>query len=276
MSIVELQSGKSIFVTNRDDFIQQCLLKYGYFAKTEVLFLSSIISSGDNIIEIGTNIGSHTIFLSEKVGKIYCFEPQHDVFRTLCTNLTLNKCNNVIPYNYGISNKEEIKYFSRREVNEKNTGEFSILRLPGCEQSELPLGCEQSELPQISLQNDFIKTQKLSYFKELFSLSSLSLIKIDVEEMEITVLEECIPLVLKFFPDLFIEYSNKTFHVIVEILRTLNSLSNKKYFIYYFNTSQEQRRIVADTNIYCSIRENKNLFLVPDREVHPNKNILVI
>ena len=51
------------------------------------------IQPGDVVIEVGANIGPHTVFLAQHVGPqglVLAFEPQRILFQTLCANLALN------------------------------------------------------------------------------------------------------------------------------------------------------------------------------------------
>ncbi len=67
-----------------------------------------IIKSGDVVVDVGSNIGIHTIYLSKlvgKSGKVYSFEPEPNNFALLKKNIEFNKCDNVIIEHKAISNK---------------------------------------------------------------------------------------------------------------------------------------------------------------------------
>ncbi|MFP3733211.1 FkbM family methyltransferase, partial [Bacillus sp. SIMBA_006] len=56
------------------------------------------VRQGDTVVEVGANIGSHTVMLSQAVGDsgvVFAFEPQRHVFQVLCANLVINHCLNV-------------------------------------------------------------------------------------------------------------------------------------------------------------------------------------
>lgn len=58
-----------------------------------VHFLRSTIQSGDVVIEVGANVGAHTLILAERVGaqgSVYAFEPTEFARAKLETNLRLN------------------------------------------------------------------------------------------------------------------------------------------------------------------------------------------
>jgi FkbM family methyltransferase len=47
------------------------------------------------VIEVGSFMGDHTVYLSKLCKKVYAFEPQRHIYHQLCANLFLNKCTNV-------------------------------------------------------------------------------------------------------------------------------------------------------------------------------------
>ncbi|MFP3594979.1 hypothetical protein SB689_23840, partial [Chryseobacterium sp. SIMBA_038] len=74
--------GTMIFNRN-DDTIGQSLIKYGEWSEAETFLFSQIVRQGDTVVEVGANIGSHTVMLSQAVGDsgvVFAFEPQRHVF----------------------------------------------------------------------------------------------------------------------------------------------------------------------------------------------------
>jgi FkbM family methyltransferase len=64
----------------------------------EQAIFDQIVGPGMLVVEVGANIGAHTIDLARMVGsqgEVHAFEPQRIVFQTLCANLALNQCANV-------------------------------------------------------------------------------------------------------------------------------------------------------------------------------------
>lgn len=75
-------------------------LKSGRLIEQNILnYISNNINKNYNCIEIGANIGAISIHLSKFCNKLYCFEPQQNIYLALCGNLFLNQCYNVIPIN---------------------------------------------------------------------------------------------------------------------------------------------------------------------------------
>jgi FkbM family methyltransferase len=81
-----------------DIYVGGSLAKYGEFSVAEQELFAQIVRPGMVVVEVGANIGAHTVDLARRVGsagRVYAFEPQRIVFQTLCANLALNQCTNV-------------------------------------------------------------------------------------------------------------------------------------------------------------------------------------
>ncbi|MEJ1749058.1 FkbM family methyltransferase [Escherichia coli] len=103
--IKELRWGN--FILLRGDMISNYASNYGEWCEVEVDLYKTLLSEGSNVIEIGANIGLHTIPLSKICGKgsIICFEPQPPIFNMLCGNLAMNNILNVMPYNKAVGDR---------------------------------------------------------------------------------------------------------------------------------------------------------------------------
>ena len=80
------------------------------------------------IFDIGANIGTFTTWMAKAFpqGKVYSFEPQKIVFDILQKNIELNNCKNIIPYNFGGSNVNNIFYMNACYDLKDNQGAFCI------------------------------------------------------------------------------------------------------------------------------------------------------
>ena len=61
-------------------------------------------------LDIGANIGIHSVVLSSEVGegRVYSFEAQRVVFNMLVGNIALNSLENVFCYHNAVSNQNEL------------------------------------------------------------------------------------------------------------------------------------------------------------------------
>ncbi|MDB5476343.1 MAG: SAM-dependent methyltransferase [Phenylobacterium sp.] len=83
-----------------DRFMTPPLEQRGEYAPEEWAILDQLTQPRMTVVEIGANIGTHTIPLARKCapGPLFAFEPQQRVFQVLCANLALNDIGNVLAY----------------------------------------------------------------------------------------------------------------------------------------------------------------------------------
>ena len=181
-----VQGRDGAFLFNRNNlYIGRSLAYYGEFSHLEMRMLRQLCSEGDVVIEVGANIGSHTVGLARQVGpsgRVLAFEPQRLVFQTLCANVALNSLTQVDCYWAGVG--AQTGYLTVPELDpeqEDNFGGVSLLD-----------GMEGRHVPSMTL-NDFS------------GAPHVELIKIDVEGMELDVLAGGQHLLNKFSPHLYVE-----------------------------------------------------------------------
>lgn len=130
-----------------------------------------IANSRDKIaLDIGANIGNHSISLAEKFKKVYAFEPNPITYEVLKINSTYAaEHKNVIPFNLGLSDTEGSLPFY---ISPSNIGGSGII---------------DGNNPHIN-DSIFIDVKSLDTFNELKDVS-VALIKIDVEGHELNALK---------------------------------------------------------------------------------------
>ncbi len=182
--LIEARHGYYVYNKN-DIYIGKSIEKYGEFSHLEAKIFEQICKEGDIVIEVGANIGAHTVYLSKLVGKgsIFAFEPQRLVFQNLCANLAINSISNVFTYQEAIG------------------AENGNIVIPECDFTK------NNNFGGINIQNSksgmIVNKQKLDNF--LNNINRLKLLKIDVEGMEIDVIKGAKELIKKFRPIIYIE-----------------------------------------------------------------------
>lgn len=102
--VVQTRFGPAI-INRHDRYVGQSLAMYGEFSPGESAIFNQVVCAGDVVVEAGANIGAHTVALSRLVGpqgQVFAFEPQRMVFQTLCGNLALGQCTNVVARQEGL------------------------------------------------------------------------------------------------------------------------------------------------------------------------------
>lgn len=81
-----------------DIYIGASLDAYGEYSEGEVEMFSKLLKPGMCVVEVGSNIGAHTVPLARIVGeggRVYAFEPQRIIYNMLCANIALNGLFNI-------------------------------------------------------------------------------------------------------------------------------------------------------------------------------------
>jgi FkbM family methyltransferase len=81
-----------------DQYIGQSLDRYGEFSNGEADLFRQLVQPGWTILDIGANLGAHTVLLAQAAGPhgvVHAFEPQRLLFQILCANVALNSLHNV-------------------------------------------------------------------------------------------------------------------------------------------------------------------------------------
>jgi FkbM family methyltransferase len=183
----QLTAGRDgYFLYNRNDYyIGRSIEQYGEFSALEMKLFAQICAPGHIVIEVGANIGTHTVGLARLVGpqgRVLAFEPQRLPFQTLCANVALNSIENVDCFWAAVSSQEG--FMDVPDLNPRKEFNFGAVTLLGA-QSGRRVTCHTLD--------------------QYMTLSRVDLVKIDVEGMEADVLRGGEQLLKQFKPVLYVE-----------------------------------------------------------------------
>jgi FkbM family methyltransferase len=168
----------------RDVYIGRSLELYGEFSEREAQMLSQALGPGATVVEVGANIGTHTVQLAKLVGPqgtVLAFEPQRIIFSLLCANLMLNEQFHVQPIRAAVGDTHGSMPVPVLDPHAaQNFGGVSLG----------PSGAGDT-VPLVMLDD--------------YTLPSLRLLKIDVEGMEIRVLKGARRTIAAHRPLLYVE-----------------------------------------------------------------------
>lgn len=100
--------GNKMYLDKNDQVISERLAKEKIWEEEETKFLSTVISDGMNVVDLGAHIGYYTLLFSRWVGvkgKIFSFEPDPENYRLLKKNIAANQIRNVVPIQKAVSNR---------------------------------------------------------------------------------------------------------------------------------------------------------------------------
>ncbi|MBV9516998.1 MAG: FkbM family methyltransferase [Hyphomicrobiales bacterium] len=82
----------------KDAYVGRSFDLYGEFSEGEVNLFRQLVQPGSVVLDIGANIGAHTLYFAAAVapnGGVIAYEPQRVIHQMLCANLALNGITNV-------------------------------------------------------------------------------------------------------------------------------------------------------------------------------------
>src|SRR5947199_9441604 len=103
----DCRHGRMLYNVN-DAYVGRSLDLYGEYCEGEIELFKQLVRPGDVVIEVGANIGAHTVWLARATspgGAVIAFEPQRLAFQTLCANLALNDIVNALAYQQACGRK---------------------------------------------------------------------------------------------------------------------------------------------------------------------------
>ena len=90
-----------------DAYVGRSLELYGEFSYGEIELFAQMLKPGMTILDVGANIGAHTLYFAEvagSTGSVIAFEPQRAVHQILVANLALNDVSNCRALQMGVGN----------------------------------------------------------------------------------------------------------------------------------------------------------------------------
>jgi FkbM family methyltransferase len=182
LAIRRCRHGTMMFL-RQDRYVGRSFAEYGEYSEGEVDLFRQCLRPGDVALDIGANLGAHTLPLAKLVGPggaVHAFEPQRILFQILCGDVALNELGNVraLPFALGrVPGSTKVPALDYRGVN--NFG-------------GIPLGVAHGEdVTVVTL--------------DQLGLARVCLIKIDVEGMELDVLTGARATLARCRPMLYVE-----------------------------------------------------------------------
>jgi len=224
-----------------DPTIGQSLELYGEYCHEEIEWMKTLTNPKSFVLDIGANIGTHTIGISPYVKRVMAFEPDPDNFDLLVKNLAATMCGNVTPVPAAASD------VLGNVGTQFDYGKTSII----------PSG----EIPATPI--DMIE-----------GLPHIDFVKIDVEGMELKVLNGMRQTIASYKPQMLLEMQDPTTYA-----KTYDFLNGFGYNIYWlpvrtyteFNHKNNKEDVFGAQhgviNWICStIQLNTTLQAVVDRD----------
>jgi FkbM family methyltransferase len=192
--------GRMLFPV-QDMYVGRSLALYGEFSEGEAEIFRQLVSPGDMVVEVGANLGAHTVLLARLAGPegaVLAFEPQPILFQVMCANLAMNNVVNVKAEQKGLGRRAGFAHIPILDYGSNtNFGGLSL---------------------ELVTEGDRVPVQIL----DSYHLNACSFIKIDVEGMEQQVLEGAADTIFRLRPTLYVENDRKDkSHDLIELLLSM-------------------------------------------------------
>lgn len=199
------------------------LVSHKDITQEKVDFFKKFAPVGSLCIDIGANVGEHTVSMALAVGKsgtVVAFEPNPMVFEVLQTNAGLNPDKtNIQLFNCAISETDSEYYYNSSEASFSNGG----------------ISTEKTNAHGKFQLDQKIKGVNLDTFLHAnfaADLSKLSLIKVDTEGYDKEILKSIAPIIEKYKPVIIAECFPKL--NTAERVDLYNTIAKHGYDLYYF------------------------------------------
>lgn len=235
--VILRQAKHGLFLLNpHDTFISRSLSLYGEWAESELLLLRKVVKLRGIVLDVGANIGTHTVPFAAwvgPVGRVYAFEPQRRVFQMLCGNIALNGLGNVVCLNKAAASRPGVLSIPDMPYDEAYN--FGAVRT----------GSGEARVDAVTIDS--------------LALEGCNLIKIDVEGAEVDVLSGAAMTIKKYRPALFVESNDRS----AKSLGLIREMGYRAWWHisayynpnnFYGNTTNIFEGF-AEANIFCLPRE---------------------
>lgn len=226
------QEGVKILSVFKGDYFTAILDQHKVYEQHFTDFLYDVLLPGDVALDLGANLGYHTINMANIVGRdgqVHAFEAQRIIFQQLTCNVFLNQLTNVYTYNNAIGNSFESVFIE--DPNYFHDGTYPNVTNIG--NSAINLSNRGNEVKQLTINS--------------LNLSKLNFIKLDIQGSELMALQGGVTTIEKFQPYIFIEIEN-------EQLQRFNI--GKQEIIDFFKVLKYSTYRITNTDDYICLPEH--------------------
>ena len=204
------------------------------------------LRSDSVFLDIGANIGQHSLYASRFVENVYAFEPIKKLYDQFMESCHINQIDNIYIYNHALGNEEKILPIFG---NSGNMGASSLVTTEN-----------RKKIQDIQI-------KRLDDIVSESGIKIIDFIKLDVEGFELDVLLGAQQTIEKYKPILLIEYSPYFYNQTDKSIgsKILNLLFDLGYDIFDVGDGTREKRLIKNvsdmddilqTNILCTYEKN--------------------
>lgn len=190
--------------------IGRSLELYGEWAEAEIYLISKFVHAGDWVLDVGANVGTHSLAFSRMVGRqgrVLAFDGQHKIFQVLGMNMLINDAPQVDCLNVLVGAVEGTYQVPVSDLS--TNANFGAMSFRGIVEEHTPVVGNTLSIAMVSIDS--------------LNLARLDFVKVDVEGMELDVFRGAEQTIRTFRPPIYFEQTTeRNLPEIFELLRSLD------------------------------------------------------
>ncbi len=230
----------NFWILNNDQWIGKTIKTGKAWDSDKIKYIiHKFIKKDSNILDIGANIGTHSIPYSKVSNHVYAFEPQTNIFELLNKNILSNNINNITPYKMAIGHNENIVSISNKVsdgISKGNLIDYNTNKEVNYGGIELGIGGERVDMKTI----------------DSFNFENIGFIKIDVEGCEKLVIYGARNTIEKYRPVVLYEDKKPISNEMKKIMNIPDNILNFD-ILGYFKNDLKYKNIEKIKNDYLLI-----------------------
>ncbi|KMQ66272.1 hypothetical protein ACM46_01615 [Chryseobacterium angstadtii] len=119
-----------IYLNKKFGYVDFYIFENGIYEKYIIDDIRSVLTKDKVLLDIGANIGQHSLLLSPYCKQIYAFEPIPDVYHEFNESIKQNNFRNIKLFNCAVGNSSEVKSFNY-VVGHAGMSSFVATKNPG-------------------------------------------------------------------------------------------------------------------------------------------------
>jgi FkbM family methyltransferase len=182
------------YTGNLNSFIDWTVYFYGALEAGTLTLLKDLAAATPEpvFVDIGANVGQHSIFMSMHANTVHSFEPNPRVLRQFRELIEGNKLTNITIHPVGLGDKDEVLPFFSPQGANLGTGSFVKEHSPD------------------NVQSGQLQIRNADEYLSGLGLKKIDVMKIDVEGFEKSVLKGMTKTLAKYRPRVVMEFSETT------------------------------------------------------------------
>lgn len=245
-----VDNGPNRYICDLSSYIEWNLVVFADYEGPEKLLFAEVLQAGGRrvMLDIGANVGVHSLCLARTMQQVVAFEPNPEVFVRLQQNIALNPDVIVMSHCVGLGDVPGVLRFYQPAYENKGTGTFDA--------ASVPHQYKTLDLP-VMRADDFVAQH---------AINGIDAVKIDVQGYEPNVLDGMAATLTAHRPVVWMEVSQPT---IAELDRRggLTTLMPAGYRMYRFRTDYRYmifHRTRLEACDHLNPQDEGDYLLIPD------------